>query len=493
MTQVGRKYYLLAAILLSYPFAGWCQLITGNTPVIAMPAGMDSTKLPYTDTSYKRPSFVINEIFITGNRKTKPYIIERELPFKTGDSIYLPDLVAKFQRAKELLINTRLFNDAVVSLKSFHGYSVDIQVDVKERWYIFPIPYFKPVDRNISAWAQKDYSLSRINYGLKFLYENVTGRNDKLKLWLISGYTRQIKLSYEQPYADKTLKHGYSVGFSYGAVKELNIATENNKQKFINADSIHYAGKFLNEQWNLSLGYSYRPAIKTRHSFRLAFFYNKIDSAVTIPNPKYFDNNKRAIFYPELAYTLDYRNVDYIPYVLKGFMGDIALTRKGITPDMNLWELDGKFTKGWSLGWKSYWGLQGMGSLKLPLDQPFFNQTMMGYGEFYLRGLEKYVVDGVAAAIVKNTLRREILNLNIPISRSRALDRIPIRVYVKTYADIGYSYNKNFLQNSLVNKMLYTAGAGVDVVTFYDLVLRFEYSTNQLSGPGFYFHIRNDF
>jgi hypothetical protein len=41
--------------------------------------------------------------------------------------------------------------------------------------------------------------------------------------------------------------------------------------------------------------------------------------------------------------------------------------------------------------------------------------------------------------------------------------------------------------------MLYTAGAGVDVVTVYDIVLRFEYSFNQLGQPGFFFHIRNDF
>jgi hypothetical protein len=41
--------------------------------------------------------------------------------------------------------------------------------------------------------------------------------------------------------------------------------------------------------------------------------------------------------------------------------------------------------------------------------------------------------------------------------------------------------------------MLYTYGAGFDVVTFYDLVLRFEYSVNQLGEKGLFFHIRNDF
>jgi hypothetical protein len=70
---------------------------------------------------------------------------------------------------------------------------------------------------------------------------------------------------------------------------------------------------------------------------------------------------------------------------------------------------------------------------------------------------------------------------------------IPFRIFVKTYGDMGYSYNKSFTQNSLVNRMLYTGGAGVDVVTYYDIVLRFEYSCNQLGQKGLFLHFKNDF
>src|SRR5678810_1089700 len=86
-------------------------------------------------------SFVLGEIVITGNKRTKDYIIERELSFKSGDSISLPDLVKKFEGARQQLINTRLFIEVVVALKSIRGYFVDVSIDVKERWYIFPIPY----------------------------------------------------------------------------------------------------------------------------------------------------------------------------------------------------------------------------------------------------------------------------------------------------------------------------------------------------------------
>ena len=59
--------------------------------------------------------------------------------------------------------------------------------------------------------------------------------------------------------------------------------------------------------------------------------------------------------------------------------------------------------------------------------------------------------------------------------------------------DVGYVYNKYFTANSLVNRALYTEGFGLDVVTYYDFVFRFEYSFNQLGEKGFFFHIRNDF
>ena len=487
---VMKKYYWFLILFLICPWKTWSQSVETTVP---SPAPLhDSLKTPETDTTLKRPSFVISEIIITGNKKTKPYIIERELPFKKGDSVYLPELVAAFQRARELLFNTRLFNEVIVSLKSFRGYQVEVSIEVKERWYIFPIPYFRPVDRNLTAWQEKNYSLSRVNYGLKFSHNNFTGRNDRLRLWLITGYTRQITLNYSQPYADKSLKHGFGIGMTYFGLKELNLATVNNQQLFLNADSLAFAGKFLTQNYSLSLGYYYRPAIRTRHTLRLSFSVNKIDSIVTVKNPYYFNDNKRQIFFPELNYSVEYQNVDYIPYVLRGFMGDVNFVRRGINADMNLWQLAGRFTWGYPMGHNYFFGLQGFGMIKLPLDQPYINQQLFGYGDTFLRGLEKYVIEGVAGGLARTTIRKQVLNLNIP-TRLPTLAHIPLKIYLKAYGDLGYAYNRSFKQNSLVNTPLYTGGFGIDFLTAYDLVLRFEYDFNQLGQHGLFFHVRNDF
>jgi outer membrane protein assembly factor BamA len=445
-------------------------------------------------TSAANASFTIERIYINGNKKTKPYIILRELSFKEGDTVKLSELVKKFDYARNQLYNTRLFNDVIVAVKSFTGYKVSIQVDVKERWYIFPLPYLKPVDRNLAAWADKNYSLSRLNYGLKFSWYNFTGRNDKLKLWLITGYSRQLQFSYEQPYADKKLQRGYIAGFSYARFKEINASTLNNEQYFINTDSAPFAGRYLNEQWNGYIGYTYRPAIRTRHVIQLGFSYNKIDSAIATANPKYFNNNKKAIYYPELSYTVTYNKIDYVAYPLKGFLGEAGVIKKGINSDMNSWELYTKDIWARKLAHKTWYNLYAYGSLKLPFDQPFYNSRQLGYSDLYLRGLERYVVDGVAAALVRNTFKREIASFMVPTYlRSRSHDVVPFKIYLKAYGDIGYVYNKNFPGNSLVNRMLYTAGTGLDVVTLYDFVFRVEYSFNQLGQNGLFLHIKNEF
>src|ERR1700756_3284494 len=77
-------------------------------------------------------AYTVGKIFITGNKKTKNYIIERELSFRSGDSISLHDLVTAFQMAHDRLINTHLFNEVVIYLKNFRGYEADVQIEVKE-------------------------------------------------------------------------------------------------------------------------------------------------------------------------------------------------------------------------------------------------------------------------------------------------------------------------------------------------------------------------
>src|SRR5688572_26587119 len=201
-----KKKYGLCLVLLFLIATNLCaqEPLGDPAPVIE---GNDATLAP-TDAD-NSASFTIREIIITGNRKTRDNIILREVPFRSGEKYSLQELVRKFEDARRQLMNTSLFHDVVVSMLKTEDYLIDVSVQVRERWYIFPVPYFKPVDRNLNQWLfEKNASLSRVNYGVKILHNNATGRQDKFRLFLIGGYTQQFSFTYDRLYIDKQMKFG---------------------------------------------------------------------------------------------------------------------------------------------------------------------------------------------------------------------------------------------------------------------------------------------
>ena len=53
-------------------------------------------------------------------------------------------------------------------------------------------------------------------------------------------------------------------------------------------------------------------------------------------------------------------------------------------------------------------------------------------------------------------------------------------------SDCGYVVNKFTVNNPYDNKMLYSWGLGIDFVSYYDLILRFEYAFTSIGTNGFF-------
>ncbi|MGN6616124.1 MAG: POTRA domain-containing protein [Ilyomonas sp.] len=431
----------------------------------------------------------IADILINGNKKTKPYIIEREIPFKQGQYIVYSDLKKQLELAHEHLINTSLFVDAQVYVSSQQNDMIFINVDVKERWYLFPLPYFKLVDRNFNQWwVENKRSLDRVNYGIKFMQNNVSGRNDNLNIWLITGYNRQVNLKYQQPFADRRLKSGFEVNFLYSKQHELNYNTSLSKQLFFKQDD------FVRTLLRAEAAYLYRPAIKTRYKFGVAYVSDKIADTINHLNSDFFGNNKTEVRYPEISFSTEYIDVDNIAYPTKGFLGDVRLLKRGFSENMNMWQLEfhGNYTM--PVLPKAQLQFQAAGILRLPFDQPYYNQQLLGYGDIFLRGLEYYVIDGVAGIVGRATARQQIFSYTLknPV-KSRSHNEIPVRFYLKAFSDVGYAYQKTPTNSLLNNRLLGTYGIGLDIVSIYDIVFKIEYSFNQLGNGGLFIHSRSDF
>jgi len=431
-------------------------------------------------------AFTVREIAISGNKKTRKSVILRELPFKPGEVYPLSELVRKFEDARKQLMNTALFHEVVVALKSFDGNNIDILIEVKERWYLFPIPYFKFVDRNINQWlVEQNAKLNRVNYGIKFLYNNATGRNDKLNVYLINGYTKQITVNYDRPYIDKNMKWGLNLGLALGKNREVNYNTINNKQVFYK-DTNNFIRSFFRSYAEIT----YRRAIKTRHRFGFAYTVESLTDTVVALNPSYFKNGSGRVSFPEFYYLMNYIDVDYNPYPLKGYIAEFYVAKRGLNNKINMWQMAAKVHGSWEIADQTYFSARLAGSIKVPFRQPYVHQRLLGYSDFFMQGYEYYVVDGVAGGYAKAILSREIVNVLFHVKRKRdeEIHKIPFRAYAKTFVNAGYMYNPEPGTNTLNNRMLYSWGIGLDFITHYDFTFKIEWSFNLLGQNGIYLH-----
>jgi outer membrane protein assembly factor BamA len=480
--QRKRKYCLGLLLGLACSYSLYAQ-----TSGVDDLQGKDMVKNPSPDTTSKPAEklFTVRNIVIEGNRKTRPDIILREIPFKSGEVYLLQDLVKQFETARRQLMNTSLFHEAIIALKSFDGYDIDVLVQVKERWYLFPVPYFKPVDRNLNQWlVEQKGSLKRVNYGGKLLYNNVTGRNDKLRVWLIGGYTKQISFTYDRMYIDKQMKWGMLVGFATGNNKELNYQSENDKQLFLKDE--HPLRKFTNVTAELT----FRKAIKTRHRFGITYSKETVADTIVKLNPLYFKGGRSSVSFPRLYYIMTFYDLDYIPYPTKGYAAEITVQKEGFNSKYNVWQLMTKGSAHWPVARNTFFSLNAFGTIKLPFTQPYFSQRLLGYNDIFIQGYEYYVVDGVAGGYLKASLTRKLVNFNIkfPGTKKIAPQRTPFYIYGRIFANTGYVHNPNPGDNYLSNRMLSSAGLGVDLTTIYDFTLKVDWSFNQLGQNGIFIH-----
>jgi outer membrane protein assembly factor BamA len=447
---------------------------------------------------------IIRSVTVKGNKKTKEYIALREVPFKAGTKLLKNSLADIIEEGRLNMFNTQLFLEVVPRIEQWDNRYVDIVFDVKERWYLFPLPYFKLVDRNLNQWVvEQNRSLERVNYGLKFNWDNVSGRRDKLNFNFINGYAREYSIFYEQPYADKKLEKGFLFGVFFKQSRQLAYATDSNKQVFFPVNNTQI-NEFVRTSFKIESGFTIRKGVNHRHAFRLSYINEQIPDTISriieMNSTKgflpYFTGNTAQQQFGEFAYTYQYYNVNNIIYPWKGVAFQGTFSQRGLgAKGMNMWMFSGKGGRFFQLAKKTSASAVGYYMIKVPFQQPMYNMVALGYGDWFLRGLEYYVIDGVQAGILKTTIRQELFQLNVPtlLLKNEKYKKIPFKVIAKLYADIGASHLPVFTNSLLNNKFLYTYGAGVDVLSYYDFVARIEYSFNQLGEKGLFLHIRKDF
>ena len=333
---------------------------------------------------------------------------------------------------------------------------------------------------------------NRINYGMALTWNNFRGRREKVLLYLIYGYNEKYELSYQIPYINRNQTMG--IGFSGGYSRNHEIAynSEDNKEVYFKTEKA-YARKKAYGYAELYL----RKNIHNKHWFKLMFSDLMVDDSVVILNPDYSFgssvNNSNFNFYYQ--YRSDYR--DYKAYPLNGHYFDIEIDKAGLgimhNPTVNALHMRTNIRKYLNIKGRLFWATGFTGKVSPLGEEPYHFMSGLGYGRDFVRGYEFFVVDGQQYAILKNNLKFEILKpkvLTFSFIPTEKFNKLPYALYANLFTDFGYAWDsRKNVNNPLSNEILTGYGIGLDFITYYDFVLRIEYSINKMGQSGFYIHL----
>lgn len=439
-------------------------------------------------------SVTIESILIVGNRKTDENIVRREMLFTEGDTINLATLEQMVIRSRENLLNTSLFNFVTINLAPTSTGRCQVVVMLEERWYWMPYLIFEQADRNLSAFFRNGH-WNRINYGFMLINNNFRGHNETLKLKLRLGYKQQIQVLYAIPYITQNKRHGIAAQMSFYRQHEVGYSTFANKPLYFNLSS-----RYAIKNQDLLLTYTYRPKHDFRFSLSADYARAHIVDSLAKLNPMFFNNGSNHAQYFTLTYLMDWNRCDYKAYPTKGFNVTFEANKIGIGLLHN--ELQGEWNatleayKYFELSKRWYTGFGGKGKISPNKKQPYYTERALGYAD-YLRSYEYYIIDGQQFITGRSFVKFAIVPFSVSQIDSwswQSFNKIHYSLFVNAFVDAGYVHDiAPCPGNTMANRGLFSAGIGLDLVTYYDWIFRLEGSAGNRGDNGIYVHIKKAF
>lgn len=441
----------------------------------------------------------INDIIISGNKRTKERVILREMTFERKSTVDTLDgltTVATFNENR--LLSIGLFNKVEIQFEKIPGDpAYNAKIEVNENWYLFPGVIFELADRNFNLWWKElNRDLSRVNYGLSLDMGNLTGNRDKLTLLGHLGYTRKLELKYRLPFVDKKGNWNTSFNAFYADVKELAYKTTGNKTEFAS-----FNNEIMLSRFRIGGDIGYRPNLFMNHGFRLEYHNNNINQyAASELNPDYFLDGRTQNQFFFFNYTFFYDEREFKIFPIAGHFFHLNLKKEGfyIFNDYNNLSLALEYEEYFNYRSKLIWNYRIKGKANIIRSKvAFANNTALGWGKDVLRGYEVYAIDGTDYAYLNLGVHYKFfensynLSKYIPIAQ---FNKIDLKLFVSLGFDTGYVNERDYLEsNSFNNRLLYGYGPTVSVLLYNTYLFEFDYSINHLGMGGFFVNSRNSF
>lgn len=408
----------------------------------------------------------IDSITISGAKTTKEFIILRELNFSAGDTVNQKILDYNESRVMSL----RLFYS--VEFKIFKKKSKNIlNINVKESWYIFPVPFVKIQSNKIS----------RSNYGIDLNWNNFRGRNETIRGFISFGYDPSYGLFYSNP----VLISNTEISFSAGIVNQ----TINNKSKVA---ELIAGSDFDYKLFRVYAGLGYRINPFNAIYFRLG--YSTVESQFT----KNGITASGTTFDKVPSFTLFFKHDtrDLIQYPEDGLFTAAYITHKGFGLQNISYFITGfdfrEYRKLFLTNLISKWRVAFRKTFGKTI--PFYDYSYLGFNEF-VRGHKNDERGGnnslIGSLEFSYPLLKELeFSVKLPFL-PQSLTSYLVSIRLSIFGDTGVTFNNDELIT--IKKFDSGYGVGLTILFLPYNALRFEYAFNEFGKGEFLFGTKFSF
>ncbi len=454
--------------------------------------------------SFDYPYIFITSVEVSGNKLTKEAVILRELDINFPDSIAVfkkddlnksglrrfikedsSELMLRLDYSRDNIINTNLFLTVDLHLEQLNKQDYKLKIDVTERhyWWIFPV--LKLNAPNFNEWL-RDIDLSQLSMGVFASHNNLFGSSHQASIAAYVGPSWAIALGYRIPWIGSRQKKGITIvgGYTNQAVMEY-ASVENKRQMLYDKNS--FSTSFLAGIMN------FRPGLYHYYTIKVTGEYVTISDSLFSLNPEFLAGDKSWNVTVSLYFNYSYDTRNNKSYPLEGSLLSAFVDKRGlgiVTKDVNLfyYGIDFHFYQKLSKKWyvaEMFKLVNSAGE-----DAPYYYEQSMTTKKDFIRGYDLYTIRGDQMYYFRGNIKYELVEPNVRILKDGQKDNkfkaMQYAFYLNLFADAGYVLNRYTDDNPLNNKMLYSLGLGIDFVTYYDMVLRFEYAFNSAGTHGFF-------
>jgi len=444
------------------------------------------------------------ETKITGNKLTKDPMIIRELDFKIGDSLgtispgkkfdfklkrFAPgdssELSLRLKYSRENIINTNLFLTVDISIEQIDGMDYRLLVDVTERHYWWLFPVVKLNAPNFNEWL-RDPDISDVSMGLFFSHNNLFGKSHQTSLVGYVGKSYAVAWGYRIPWIGQGKKTGLTFGAAYQNLYTVEYGSlENKRQMLYKSNSLQSATIFG--------VITMRPGLYNYGTVKMIGEWVSISDSLYSLDTNYLEKGKKSnmslTIYADYAY--DSRNSKSYPLMgsyMRLFVNKVGIGLVSKDVDYFFYGLDFHFYQKLS----NKWYVAEMFKLENSAGEnhPYYYQLNMTQKKDFVRGYDLYTLKGDQMYFFRSNVKYELVKPSLKKVKEGQEDnkfkRLQYAFYLNAFADAGYCVNNFTENNPYNNKMLYSWGLGLDFVTYYNMVLRFEYAFTSIGTNGFF-------